>query len=482
MSDDERRTIVVIGAGISGLTLAYRVQNVARRAGWNVCLKVLESGQRTGGLIESKKIDESIIETGPEAFLAEKPSVLRLAHEVGLGAELVQSQADLRTKIFWNKQLHDLPDGFMFLAPTKVKPVLESSLFSLMGKARMCCDLLVPPGQGDRDESLADFVLRRFGREVLERVAEPLIGGIYAGNPDCLSAAATVPRLCQLESRYGSIIKGLLIRARQNKKLTSDKASGRSRSISFKNGLQRLTDTLEQKLEPGTVLFGMQAQKITPGFWKQWRVICANSRTFEADEVVFATPATVAGQILAHTDNQIGIRLQEIRYSRTVVLNALFSVDDIDLHREDSGFVVPYKENGWLRACTFSSNKFAKRIGPGLTAIRLYARGTNAEFLNRSDKEIETVLLEQAGLAMTLRAAPLATTITRHEQAIPQYAVGHNDTINQVERLLCRLPGVSLIGNAYSGIGIANCVDLAESAAEIITERASLLQPRHPFF
>lgn len=478
----DQRTILVIGAGISGLTVAYRVQTIAQQAGWDVSVKVLEASQRTGGLIESKLIADSVIETGPEAFRTEKPAALRLAEELDLTRYLVQSPVDLRTKVFWNKQLHELPVGFMSVSPTKLRPLLETSLFSMAGKARMCCDLFLPPGNNHHDESLADFVLRRFGRECLERVVEPLISGVFAGNPYSLSAASTVPKLCRLESEHGSIIKGLLVCSRGRGQNKSDSHSPSSGSLSFNNGLQQLTDRLEQKLKPATVLLGMKASKVTPGFWKQWRVVCSNSRTFEVDEVVFATPSTVAGEILSHTDHQIGSRLQQIQYSRTIVLNALFSTDDIDLCKGDSGFVVPDKENPFLRACTFSTNKFAKRIGAGLTSIRLYARTTNPEILKQSDQEVTRILLEETGCAVTVRAAPLSTTVTRHEQAIPQYAVGHHATVNQVERLLCRLPGISLIGNAYTGIGIADCVEKAESAAAIICERASLLQRRHLIF
>jgi protoporphyrinogen/coproporphyrinogen III oxidase len=467
----EKRSIVVVGAGISGLTVAYKLQQLARRMALPIQLTVLESTKRSGGLIETRRIHNSIIETGPEAFMTMKPAAMNLAIELGLKEQLVKVNPNLRTKIFWRQQLHALPEGFVMFAPTKLSPLVTTPLFSLLGKARMACDLLIPRAGGSEDESLADFVLRRLGREALDRLAEPLIAGIYSGDPSVLSAASTVPRLRQLEEEHGSLVKGLWKQTQQNQGARGDL---RSNSYSFKNGLEQLTDSLKQNLEPGSLIQESRVATVVPGFWKQWRVVCSNSRTFEADEVIFATPASVASEILNQTDGIIAERLQEVKYNQTVILNLLFRKEDVDLQPSDSGFVVPRTENELLRACTFSSNKFESRTPSGLTAIRLYGRTSQGKLQHENDEEITELLLGEARSVLNIRNLPMFSSVTRHRRGIPQYAVGHKELMAKIEKLLVRLPGLSLIGNAYSGVGISDCIERANVTAAQVIERTSL--------
>jgi oxygen-dependent protoporphyrinogen oxidase len=465
--------VVVVGAGISGLAAAHRVVELAEKSGRPLDLTVLEAGHRLGGTIHTERQDGFVIEGGADSFISEKPWALALCGRLGVEEALIgTNDRSRRTFVVWRGRLHPLPDGFQLLAPTRLRPLVASRLFSWPGKLRMGLDLLLPRA-GDPDESLGAFVRRRLGREALERVAQPLVAGIYTADPDTLSLAATMPRFLELERRERSVILAMWRATRKAPALANGASGARwSLFVTFADGMEELVQALARRLPPGAVRRGERVTEVTR-HGSGWRVVTGGGAALSADAVVVATEAHQAARMLRYLDPSLAHLLEGIAYASSATVTLGYRRTDIPHALDGFGFVVPQVEGRPIIACTFSSVKYPGRAPAGHELLRVFLGGAlNEGVLDAPDDRLVATARGQLGELLGITAEPLLVRVSRYTKAMPQYHVGHLARVEAIEQCLRHHEGLSLAGGAYRGVGIADCVHSAETAVEGLLGRA----------
>lgn len=468
--------IAIIGGGIAGLAAAYELEK-ARAQGQAVRYTLFELQPRLGGTLASEIVGGAVLERGPDSFITEKPAAAELCRELGLGDALVPSNdAARKTWIVVNNRLVPLPDGLMFLVPTRLVPTAMTRLFSVSTKLRMGLELLHPPRAAQEDESVASLVGRHFGAEAVDRLADPLLSGIYGGDAMQLSAQAVLPRLVEIERKYGSLTRGMLAAHRQMRARGTGSApnarSGDSRAIftSLRGGMQQLVDALCARLDPACVRKGTPVsgvEKIRDG----WRVAVGGEASEIYDGVIAATPAWAAGVLLRPVDPQLGEELSDIPYSSSITVNLLYDEARLGPLPEGFGFLVPAREGRASLACTFVHRKFLGRTPPGKAVLRAFLGGMkNEALLAESDASLVATVRRELGEILGARvmrreAEPEHVQVSRWRRAMAQYAVGHKERMGRISAGVAALPGLRLAGNAYDGIGIPDCIRLGRQAA-----------------
>jgi protoporphyrinogen/coproporphyrinogen III oxidase len=465
MSDGARAArIAVIGGGISGLAAAHRVVELGRAQGQPIDLRLFEASARLGGVIATERRDGCVIEAGPDSFLSEKPAALRLCERLGLVDRLVGTQADFRrTYVVRGGRLHPLPDGFLLMAPTQLWPLVTTPLFSWTGKLRMALDLLLPR-RGGGDESLSEFVVRRLGRQALERVAQPLVGGIYTADPDRLSLAATMPRFLEMERAERSIILAMWRQQRAAAAGRDGSGARWSLFLSFDSGLQCLVDRLAQAMPEGVVRLAQPVRGLarTATGWQL-------DNGFDCDGAIVALPAHAAATLLRGADADLADELAAIPYASSATVTFAFRREEIPHPLDGFGFVVPHIERRALLAATFSSLKYPGRAPAELVLVRAFVGGAlRPELVELDDAELTARVRRELADLLGVQAAPALSHIARWPRAMPQYQVGHLDRVARIGQRLATLPGLQLAGNAYTGVGIPDCIRSGEDAAEAL--------------
>ncbi len=450
------RSTLVIGGGIGGLACAHRLSCLARSGGESRRITVLEAGVRWGGVIASERHAGFLCERGPDAVLTAKPAAIELMRELGLGERIIAvSPAARRTLIARGRRLVPVPDGLYLLAPGKLWPFVTSSAISWLGKLRMLGDLVAPRrSPGVDEESLAAFVRRRLGREALERLAQPLIGGIYSADPEVLSIDAAMPQFVAMEREHRSLILAMMRRS-----ATTAVAGPRyGLFASLVGGLEELVTALVDRLAGVDLRLRspvMALERVGAG----WRARSADGVCIDADEVVIAGPAHVAGRLLTETAPALATDLGAIPYRGVATVNLGFRGMELP---ESAGFVVPAVEGRSISACTFASRKFAGRAPTGDGLVRA------AVGHGLSDGSNEAVC---AGALADLRVLvggalqPEVTLVTRHPCALAQPVLGHAARVARIRAAQATLPGLALVGNGYEGSGIPDVITQAEAAA-----------------
>ncbi len=470
--------VAVIGGGVAGLAAAYELQK-ARTEGRDVAYTLYEAQARLGGSIASETVNGAVLERGPDSFISEKAAGAELCRELGLGDQLTPSNdADRKTFIVVRNRLISLPDGLMFLVPTKLIPTALSPLFSPATKLRMAMELLLPPRPSDRDESVAALVKRHFGQQAVDRLADPLLSGIFGGDASQLSARTVLPKLVEMEVQHGSLSRGMLAAHREMRARAAQRASTgpapthtgpRGIFTTLRGGMQQLIDALEARLDPAWIRRSTPitaVQKIADG----WRVT-ANGITEDYDAVLFASPAWTAGALLTPVDPALGEALSGIPYSSSITVNLVYDEAQLGPLPEGFGFLVPAVEGRAMLACTFAHRKFLGRTPTGKVVLRAFLGGARNDALldETSETLVATVrreLSEILGERIIARATPPEhTQVSRWRRAMAQYAVGHQDRMAGIRERVAALPGLRLAGNAYDGIGIPDCIRLGRQAA-----------------
>ena len=467
MATAATKHIIVIGGGISGLAAAHRLTELSRAGHGELRVTLLEASDRLGGVIATEHTQNLLLELGPDSYITDKPAALRLCERLGLTDRLIAPQhAGLKLYTVHRGALAPLPEGFLLMAPTRVGSLLRSPLFSWGGKLRMGLEPLIPRRSGDGDESLASFVRRRLGREVLERVAQPLIGGIYASDPESLSLAATMPRFPEMERTHGSVILGTR-RAQQRRAQVTDETGARwSLFVSIDGGMEVLVRRIEEALGAGVVRLGETVRKMG---WnsdtRRWRVATSRSR-FEADAVICTLPADAAAAPLTTVDPELAGELRAIPYSSTATVNLAYQQSDIAHPLDGYGFVVPHVERRKIMACTFSSVKYTGRAPEDVALFRCFAGGAlQPDLLDQPDKSLEAQVRQDLEALLGISGAPALSRTTRYADSMPQYNIGHLGRIEKIETRLRQLPTLALAGKSYRGVGIADCIHGGETAA-----------------
>lgn len=467
---------VVVGGGIAGLAAAHRLVELGGQRGTALDLALVEARPRLGGVIATERVDGFLIEAGPDSFLTEKPWGVALCDRLGLTPTLIGPRPEhRRTFVVHAGRLHELPDGFHLLAPTRLWPVVWSRLFSWSGKARMAMDLVLPPGQGQGDESLAEFVTRRFGREVLERVAQPMVAGIYTADAETLSLAATMPRFLEMERTSRSVIRAL----RRN--LAAREGSGPRWSLFVApiDGMGALVEALAARLPAGAIRTGSHVVLLVrvggsrsgtdgPGGKPAvYRIGLENGKFLEADAVIVATEAHRASRLVEGLDAHLARHLGEIPYASSATVTLAYRRDDVAHPLNGFGFVVPRTEGRPLLACTFSSVKFPDRAPDGHVLLRAFLGGVpGAGMLDRDDASLASLAQDEVRGLLGASKAPRLVRVHRHQAAMPQYLVGHLERIAAIEALRKDHPGLAFAGAAYGGVGVPDCIRSGEEAAE----------------
>jgi protoporphyrinogen/coproporphyrinogen III oxidase len=458
------RTAVIVGAGISGLSCAYYLSQACP----DLQIRILESSARAGGVIKSINQDDLLVECGPESFSTLKADVLDLSGRLNISEHIIQTnQANRRAFVCLDHKLHALPEGLLMFAPSNLWSFVLTDVFSLPGKLRMSLDLVLPRYQGDRDESLSQFVTRRLGDEALRTLAEPMVSGICGGDPEMLSAASTIPQIVEMERKYGSVIKGLF-QARMKRQASMQAAGPRYGALSsFDNGISVLVENIIKQLPQGCLFSSKTATHIIRGRNQaSWTVLCADNSAFDADCVVLATPAQKAAMLLTEINPSLALRLQKIPRSPAIIINLVYDRNRIRHALDGFGFVVPRKEGMLISACSFSSVKFDGRAAKDRVLLRLFTGGMlKTQAMEMTDDEILQKCHQELKEIIGVEQPPLAHFLVRHAEAIPQYLVGHSELLAKIRDDLGNSPGIELAGNSYSGVGLSDCIKTARLAA-----------------
>jgi oxygen-dependent protoporphyrinogen oxidase len=463
--------VAIVGAGIAGLAAAHRVMEWSRERDRAVDLVLFEAADRLGGTIQTERHDGFLVECGPDSFLSEKPWALALCRRLGVEEGLVRTDDRFRrTFVVFGGRLHPLPDGFQLLAPTRLGPFVASTLFSWPGKLRMGLDLVLPRG-GDPDESLGAFVRRRLGREALERVAQPLVAGIYTADPDDLALAATMPRFLELERRERSVILAMWRAGRRAPAQVAGSSGARwSLFVTFKEGMEELIRALGSRLTPGTARLKERVTEVVP-HGAGWRVGTLGGGATEADAVILAPEAYQAARMIRPLDPALAHLLEGIPYASSATVTFAYRRADIAHPLDGFGFVVPHVERRPIIACTFSSVKYPGRAPEGHVLLRVFLGGAlNEAVLEQGDESLAATARGQLAELLGARGDPVFVRTARYPKAMPQYHVGHLARVEAIEQSVGRHPGLALVGGAYRGVGIADCVHAAEEAVDRLLE------------
>lgn len=471
------RSVVIVGGGISGLATAFALLERASTAGLSLRCTILEAGSSWGGKIVTHRSGDIVTEAGPDSFLSQKPAALDLCTKLGLADQVINTNETVKKAcIFYKGRMHDLPEGLLTFVPRQLKPFLRSGLLTWTGLARMGLEIAVPPGPSRDDESLAGFLRRRFGTQAYERVLEPLMAGIYAGDAEQMSLRATFPRFLELEQQHGSVVRGMM----EAKKTVSTASSGQPRRtmfVSLKSGLGDLVTALTQRLtEQGVELrlrTGVQALRVRShelGCW-MYDLILDDGSALSAESVVLATPAYVSADLLRPLSPIAGGVLDLIPYASTATIAMAFP-RGMTRGIEGYGFIVPRAEQRDLIAATWTSLKWPHRAPADQLLVRCYVGGVGREeILQLDDAALTAKVRAELAALCGISVEPTYTEVNRWWKAMPQYTLGHLDRLAQLDAAVSRYPGLVLTGAGYRGVGIPDCIRDGASAAERILQQ-----------
>lgn len=456
----KRRKVVVIGGGITGLTTAFYLQQNAKEYNLPLDIVLVESTLRLGGKIQTLRKDGFIIERGPESFFDESGSVRRLACDLGIAHELVHNNSG-QTYVAVGSELYPLPGNFMFGGSPKVSSIISTGLISLSGKVRAAGDLFLPKSTDEKDEPIGDFFRRRFGKEVVENLVEPLLAGTFAGDIDHLSIQAMFPQFYQLEKDNRSLILGMKKKGTSIYAMESEQMSYGS----FRNGLETLIETLEEQLAPSTVLKGVKVEGIYSLPDGSLKIGLNNIAPIQADAVIMTTPFNVAKQILGK--NEVMQTFPIMNSATIATVTMAFKEQQIKKYKDAINFFVSRNSDFAITSCTWSNRKWNNVAPEGYELIRLYiGRVGDEAIVELSDSEIEKTVLQDLQKAIGLQYSPLFTVVTRWKQSMPQYTVGHEERLHHLKQELNRqFPQIKLAGSSYEGISVPHCVVQGKNAA-----------------
>jgi protoporphyrinogen/coproporphyrinogen III oxidase len=449
---------LIIGGGISGLSAAHYLAKAGLPS------TIVESRPRLGGVIRTEHIAGCTIEAGPDSFLSAKPAALELIHDLGLAGDVIGSNDHLRvTFVRKNGRLVPLPDGLMMMVPTKILPLITTPLLSIGTKARMGLELLRAPKPHAEDQSVAGFVREHYGQEAVDYLAEPLLSGIYGGDPGLLSVQAVLPRFVELAAKYGSLTRGVLASRAQAPKPQSPAPLFRT----LKGGLGDLVDALTRAISGHADILTGRAEGIERGD-QGYRVRVAGD-WIAADRLVLACEAHSTASLTAAVDGRLAELLASVGYSSSMIVAMVYDARDFERLPVGFGFLIPKKERRRLVACTWVGTKFPHRAPEGKVVARCFLGGAeDGGVLNETDDVVIATIVEEMREIAGVTARPVATSVARWPRAMAQYEVGHLSRMAEIEARLKTLPGLYLAGNAYQGIGIPDCIRMGRTAAQSI--------------
>ncbi|MBP1995936.1 protoporphyrinogen oxidase [Paenibacillus eucommiae] len=472
-------SIMVIGGGITGLSSAYYLQKRLKAEGVEAQLTLVEKGTSFGGKINTLERDGFVIERGPDSFLSRKRPIIDLSLELGLGPELTGTNPQAKkTYILRQGKLHRMPPGLVLGIPTEMTPFMRTGLISPLGKVRAAMDMLLPKGANTADESLGHFLERRLGKEVLERIAEPLLAGIYAGDTYALSVRATFPQFREMERKKRSLILGMMA----NRKATQAEAADlppiarNSVFLTYRKGLQTLVKALLLALQEVDMRTGESVVSIERKN-DQVEVLFDNGRRELVDGVILTSPAYQVPALLSRFP--AANELSKIRYVSVANVIMAFDRKDIPFPLDASGFVVPRSEGRTITACTWTSAKWLHTAPEGKVLLRCYVGRSGEEaWMGWDDETLLSKVRGDISELLGIHAEPLFHEITRMPNSMPQYPVGHLELVAEFRKKLDEeIPGLFVTGSGFHGVGLPDCIRQGNEAAQhmfkYVQERAA---------
>lgn len=455
------KRVAVVGGGITGLAAAHRLIELG-----GTKVELFEAGAEPGGLLATVRTDDYLIERGADAFITNKTAALELCLRLGLESELVRTNEEFRRSlVLRDGKPVDVPRGFQLLMPTQMDPLLASPLLTDAGKHRVTEEADIPPKPQLEDESLASFVRRRFGDELFDRLAQPMVGGIYTADPDRLSLLATLPRFLHMEQQHGSLTAAAAA--------TEQEAASGARYglfVSLREGIGQLTRTLVERIESGAVIRrNTPVESVSQDEHERWLVQTKSDSPAVFDAVIIATPAWRAAHLLSDAAHGLSQSLGEIEYASSAIVCSVHRLADIQHPMDAFGLVIPAIEQRRILAVSFASRKFENRVPDGSIILRTFVGGaTQPEQLEHSDEELIGIVREELHDIFGVTGEPSTAIVTRYNNAMPQYHLGHVDRVASIREQVASLPGLQIAGNAYEGVGIPDSVRSGERAAEAL--------------
>ncbi|MBA5868723.1 MAG: protoporphyrinogen oxidase [Nitrospira sp. CR2.1] len=471
------KSVIIVGGGISGLSTAFALLEQAASADLPLSCTLLDAAPVWGGKIVTHRVGRWVMEAGPDSFLSQKPWGMDLCRRLGIADQLINTNpVEKKASVLRGGQLHELPEGLVTFTPSQLGPFFRSGLLSWMDLARMGCDVLIPPRRSTEDESLAAFFRRRFGRHACERVMEPLMAGIYAGDAEQMSLRATFPRFYELEQTYGSVIRGMMAARRARAQIPADGRPRHTMFVTLKNGLADLVAGMTARIRQGGAVLktGVQAEALRvrshqAGRW-MYDVICSDGTALSAEALVLATPAYVSADLVRPLSPLAAGLMETIPYASTATISLIYPAAAVGRSLQGFGFVVPRVEGRDVIAATWTSIKWPHRAPPDEVSVRCYLGGVGREaILERDDEALVRCVRDELASIVGLYANPQYVEVNRWHRAMPQYTIGHLDRLAQLEAAVSRFGGLTITGAGYRGVGLPDCIrDGAETAARTL--------------
>ncbi len=486
--------IAIIGGGISGLSAALRVYELAAKQQRDVRITLLEASSRLGGVLHTERIGDYLVEHAADMWITNKPEGVRLCEKLGLAERLIPTNSQFRKSlVLRNGRAHPVPEGFQLMVPEQAWPMLRSPLLSWRGKLRLMAEYFVPARRDGADESLADFVRRRCGRETFERLVQPLVGGIYTADPEKLSLLATLPRFIEMEQQHGSLIRGALRQSRGKSTGTSGARYGLF--VGLPNGIEELVSALIQRVaQIADIRCGVAVSAVRPILARSasegeaavdmdktssaaspfalagasgWSV--TSNIADEFDAVILAVPSFVAASMLTEGCPALAAELNRIEYASTVVIASGHKLADIEHPLDAFGLVIPHIERRKVLAVSFTSRKFPGRAPDDRVLLRTFVGGAlQPELCELDDRAILDLVRRELHDLLGVRGEPDFAIAFRHTRAMPQYHVGHLELVAKIRAAAAKQPGLALAGNYLTGVGIPDSIASGETAAETV--------------
>ncbi len=480
MHSPTSQRIAVIGGGIAGLAAAHRLTELNPHGQ----ILLIDSRPRLGGVLSTVHEQGFQVEQSVDNFITTVPWGINLCKRLGLADRLVQTNpAYRRTFVVRRGRLHRLPDGFLMMAPTQLWPLAVTPILSPLGKLRAALEYFIPPSDDDADESMAHFVRRRLGREVFDRLVEPLVSAVYAADLEKLSVLATLSRFHEMERNHGSLIRAMRHQMKNRPRAGAESGARYSMFVTLEDGLSSLVDAIAARLPSDAVHLNSSVARIERrgDSWRVWmespKDDLPNSSFFDCDAVILATPSPVTAALLRPFDETLADDLASITHSGTAIVSFGFASEQIGHPMDGMGVVVPKIENSPILACSFSSRKYPHRAPEGMELLRVFVGGASRpELATMDDDQLKTMVLRELSKLLHVRGEPCYCNVAHWPGTMPQYHVGHRELVARIESRAAALPRLHLAGNAYHGVGLPDCVHSGEQAAEHALGVASALE------
>jgi len=464
-----RTQVAIVGGGVSGLSAAHELLESGRRDGLPLDVTIFEESPRLGGLVQTERHDGMLLERGPDQLVTHKPEALALCRRLGLERRLrAFDPGRSGVRLLRGGRVLPLPVGFRMIAPMRLGPLFGSPLFSWSGKLRIALEPFLPTRAGDEDESLSAFVRRRFGNEMLEQVAEPLIGGIFIADVDRLSMQQTLPRLLELERRHGSVVRGIREGGRQ-----AESRPARPGFMYLEGGMGTLVEELVRRIPPGGIRTGRRVGRVVRD-QDAWSLVLADGERHSADAIVMACPAFRTADLLRAVDRELAAEVEGLDHASCATVHLIYPSTAPGRRLDGHGFFVPRREGLPILACSYVSEKFPERVPDGRTVIRVFVGGArDPHALDHTDAGLAELAHRTIAGLLDLRAEPSAARVHRYPMALPQFPVGWGRCLDRVLGRLEQHPGLTLCGGVTGAVGLPGCIASAELAARKTLEFAA---------